>query len=120
MNAKEDIIKNEIQKIVDKIAEREITSNVFLSPRQLDILSQLNNFSTNKILGDPEVEKDPRKIAYKTNEELRFALIALCLSIALTDHRSKSKYTKEYFANNIYVKSQNKDDELYVEVVTTR
>ena len=68
MDKKEKIIKNEIQKIVDKIAGRKIETNVLLTPRQLNIISQLNEFSTNKILSDDEVEKDPRKIAYKANQ----------------------------------------------------
>ena len=59
MNKKEEFIKNEIQKIVDKVAERKVKSNVFLSPRQLDIISQLNEFSTHQILNDDEVKYSP-------------------------------------------------------------
>lgn len=109
MDKKEEIIKNEIQKIVDKVAGRKIETNAFLTPRQLNIISQLNEFSTNKILSDNEVEKDPRKIAYKTNQELETAIIALCLSVALINHRSKNKYTKEFFENNIFVESVDND-----------
>lgn len=109
MDKKEEIIKNEIQKIIDKVAERRIVTNVLLSPRQSDIISQLNEFSTDKILGDDEVERDPRKIAYKTNQELKTALTALCLSIALINHRSKGKYNKEFFENNIFVESDNNE-----------
>lgn len=109
MNQRNEIIKNEIQKIVDTVSERIIISNINFSSRQLDILSQLNDFSTHKILGDIEVEKDPRKIAYKTNQELKTALIALCLSIVLIDHRSKNKYNKEFLADNIFVESQNNE-----------
>lgn len=109
MTKKEEFIKNEIQKIVDKVAGRKIKTNVFLSPRQLDIISQLNEFSTHQILYDDEVERDPRKIPYKTNQELKTALCALCLSIALINHRSKNKYTKEFFEDNIFVESENND-----------
>lgn len=109
MDNKEKILINEIQKIVDKVAGRKIKTNVFLTPRQLDIISQLNEFSTNKILSDDEVERDPRKIAYKTNQELKIAMISLCLSIALMNHRSKNKYTKEFFEDNIFIESENND-----------
>ena len=109
MDKKEKIIKNEIQKIVDKIAGRKIETNVLLTPRQLNIISQLNEFSTNKILSDDEVEKDPRKIAYKANQELETALIALCLSTVIMNHRSKNKYTKEFFEGNIFVETTDND-----------
>ena len=95
MNNIDEIIRSEIQKIVDKVAERKINTNIFLSSRQLDVLSQLSYFSTHRILNDIEVEKDPRKIAYKSNQEIKTALVALCLTIALINHRSKSKYNKE-------------------------
>lgn len=106
---KEEIIKNEIKKIIDNVAGRKIKSNVPLSPRQSDIISQLNEFSTHNILDDDEVEKDPRKIAYKTNQELKTALTALCLSIVLINHRSKNKYNKEFFDKNIFVESESND-----------
>ncbi len=109
MDKKEKIIKDEIQKIINKVSEREIKTNVFLSSRQLDILSQLNEFSTEKILSDIEVEKDPRKIAYKTNHELKIALTALCLSVVLSNHRSKNKYNKEFFEDNIFIESENNE-----------
>ena len=106
---KEKIIETEIKKIIDNVAKREIKTNVFLYPNQLAILSQLNVFCTNNILNNPEIEKDPRKIAYTTNIELKTALIALCLSVTLINHRSKEKYTKEFFEKNILVESPDND-----------
>jgi hypothetical protein len=40
---------------------------------------------------------------YKSNEELKTALIAILLSRVLTNHRSKQKYNKEFFENNINI-----------------
>ena len=109
MTNKDEFIKQKIQKIIDSVINREIITNINLTSRQLDILSQLNEFCTNKILNDIEIEKDPRKIPYKTNEELRYALIALCLSVALANHRSKNKYNKEFFNDNIFIESISSD-----------
>lgn len=109
MMHKNEIIEQEIQKIVDKVSNRQIETNICLTPRQLDIISQLNEFCANKILNDTEVEKDPRKISYKTNEEVKYALTALCLSVVLSNHRSKIKYNKEFFEDNIYVESPTPD-----------
>jgi len=105
MDKKTQILQDEIQKIVNHVSERKVEADIFLSPRQLDIISQLNHFSTHKILNDIEVCKDPRKIAYKTNQELKLALVALCLSVVLTKHRSKNFYDKEYLENNILVEN---------------
>lgn len=102
---KDELIKLEIQKIINKVSNKQIETNICFTLRQLDILSQLNEFCLNKILNDNEVENDPRKISYKTNEEFKFALTALCLSVILTDHRSPNKYNKEFLENNIFVES---------------
>ena len=104
---KDNIIKQEIQMIIDRVSSRQIQSNVYLTPHQLNLISQLNKFCTNKILNDTEVSKDPRKISYKANQELKIALISLCLTIALTDHRSKNKYNKEFFEDNILAESSS-------------
>ena len=109
MNTKEQIIQQEIQKIVDKVSCRRIETNACLAANQLDIISQLNSFCASKILNDIEVCKDPRKITYKTNQELKLALVALCLSVTLTKHRAKNFYNKEYFEDNILVEHHMPD-----------
>ena len=109
MDAKEQKIASEIQKIVDKVAERDVDIDVVLTSRQVNILKQLNYFCTNRVLGDIEVGKDPRKIPYKANQELKLALVALCLSVVLTKHRAKKNYNKEYFEDNIFIESKDAD-----------
>ena len=112
MNKKEQLLLNEIQKIINKVSEREIEVNVCLTSRQLDIISQLNYFCVHKILDDIEVSRDPRKITYKANQELKLALVAMCLSVTLTSHRAKSIYNKEYFENNILVENSTTNSAL--------
>ena len=90
MDKKEQLLLNEIQKIINKVSERKIEVNVCLTSRQIDIISQLNYFCVHKILDDIEVSRDPRKITYKANQELKLALVAMCLSVTLTSHRAKS------------------------------
>ena len=109
MDTKEQILQTEIQKIVDKVNSRKVETNALLTPYQLNIISQLNFFCSSKILGDVEVRKDPRKITYKTNQELKLALVALCLSVSLISHRAKKNYDKEYFEDNILVDHQAPD-----------
>ena len=52
---------------------------------------------------DAEVLRDPRKIFYKSGEELKKGLVALSLAVALTKNFSRKVYTKEFFEDNIRV-----------------
>ena len=96
-------IENEIHKIVRKASDVEFVTDVPLNDVQMALLKELNNFSVSQTLYDEEVQKDPRKILYKTNQMLKESLVALCLTQVLINKRSKGYYTKEYFDANIDV-----------------
>lgn len=98
-------INEKIQEIINKAANSSISSNILLDTEQLELLHQLNIFCINQVLNDTETIKDPRKIIYKSSQEMKIALVALCLTRALTNHRSKQKYTKEFFEQNINIYS---------------
>ena len=96
-------IENEIHKIVKKASDVEIVTDAPLDDIQIVLLKELNNFSVSQTLYDEEVQKDPRKILYKTNQILKESLVALCLTQVMINKRSKGYYTKEYFDANIDV-----------------
>ena len=96
-------IENEIHKIVKKASDVEIVTDAPLDDIQMTLLKELNNFSVSQTLYDEEVQKDPRKILYKTNQILKESLVALCLTQVMINKRSKGYYTKEYFDANIDV-----------------
>ncbi|MBE6451443.1 MAG: hypothetical protein E7016_05725 [Alphaproteobacteria bacterium] len=96
-------IENEIRKIVKKASDVEIVTDAPLDDIQITLLKELNNFSVSQTLYDEEVQKDPRKILYKTNQILKESLVALCLTQVMINKRSKGYYTKEYFDANIDV-----------------
>ena len=96
-------IENEIHKIVKKASDVEIVTDAPLDDIQITLLKELNNFSVSQTLYDEEVQKDPRKILYKTNQILKESLVALCLTQVMINKRSKGYYTKEYFDANIDV-----------------
>ena len=96
-------IENEIHKIVKKASDVEIVTDVPLNDVQMTLLKELNNFSVSQTLYDEEVQRDPRKILYKTNQMLKESVVALCLTQVLINKRSKGYYTKEYFDANIDV-----------------
>lgn len=96
-------IGNEIKKIVDKASNVNIVSDMPFDDTQIILLEELNNLSVQQALADDEVQKDPRKLLYKTNQNFKKALVSLCLTQALVNKRSKGFYTKEYFEENIHV-----------------
>lgn len=101
------LIDEKIKEITDKAANTPIACDILLDNDQIDLLQQLNIFCAGQVVADSETAKDPRKIMYKTNQELKIALIALCLARALTNHRSKQKYIKEFFEKNINIYTNN-------------
>ncbi len=101
-------IQDEVNRIIDEAADVKIVSNVPFDDMQLALLQELNYFSAVQTLYDEEVQKDPRKILYKTNQNFKKALVALCLTQVLINKRSKGYYTKEYFEENIDVKTVEK------------
>ncbi len=100
-------VQNEIDKIIKMASDVEIISNIPFNEMQLALLRELNYHAATQTLYDDEVERDPRKILYKTNQNLKKAVVALCLTQVLINKRSKGYYTKEYFEENIEVKTIN-------------
>jgi hypothetical protein len=96
-----------VQKIIYEIISRAINvnidSNIPFSEEHIEVLNSLNEYSVNHILSDPEIIRDPRKIPYKANEELKICLVAICLSQSLTNPLRKHRETKEFFIENINI-----------------
>lgn len=67
-----------IRSLIRRAAEAEIVSEIPLEPEQLAALQNLNRYCVNQVLNDTEVVYDPRKINYKSNQELKAALVACC------------------------------------------
>ena len=86
-----------------KCADMDIKSNVQMPPEKIDLLKKIHVLSINYALTLPEVQRDPRKISYMANEELKMGLAAILLSHVLTHSLSKARYTREYLFNNIFV-----------------
>lgn len=104
------MMTNEEKKLLEII--NKATANVFqtsvpFETEQLKLLDELNTFSVQQVLDDIEVIRDPRKLIYKGNQELRTALVALCLTQSLTNPHSRSYETKEFYENNIAISSEN-------------
>ena len=93
----------DIQNLINQALTCTITSNVSLSDDQLAALQNLNEFCVNRALQTPEVQKKPLKIIYKSNEELKLALIAILLSHTLTNARRKLNENKNFFESNITI-----------------
>ncbi|MDR1025851.1 MAG: hypothetical protein LBL47_00490 [Lactobacillus sp.] len=99
-----------IQKIINKIIERAVNvvidSNVEFDDEQIGALYSLNEYCVNQILNNPEVMRDPRKIGYMANQEMKFALTAICLAQNLVDPLRKYKENLEFFLDNISVTTE--------------
>lgn len=93
----------EIQELVNQAFNAEIETSVALDAEQLDALRNLNEYCVHSAWNNPEVVKRPLKIAYKTNDELKQALVAICLSYALVNPRRKNWENKEFFEKNIFI-----------------
>ena len=86
-----------------KAADMEIASNVPLTNKQLNLLKQIHVLAINRALSVPEVMRDPRKITYVANTELKLGFIAVLMTHVLTNHMAKAKYTEDFFFENIAV-----------------
>lgn len=86
-----------------KAADMDIASNVPLTSKQLSLLRQIHVLAINRALSVPEVMRDPRKITYVANSELKLGFIAVLMTHVLTNHLAKAKYTEDFFFENIAV-----------------
>ena len=105
MTDKQQLIDEAIHKIVERASNCQIQSDVPFDEEQLELLHQLNVFCVQQVLEDIEVKKDPRKIGYMSNQELKLALVALCLSRSLMNPHAPKNYNKEYFEENITIET---------------
>lgn len=96
-----------IQNLIQKAVNVEIISEVPLEFCQTEDLLSLNEYCVHQVLSDPEVVLDPRKINYKTNQELKAALVAFCLAQSLTNPLRKTRENKEWFEENISIYMQD-------------
>lgn len=100
-------IQQALQNIITKAIDVEFESNVKFTYKQLDLLQELNAFSATQVSNDSEVLRDPKKLIYKTNHELQYALTALCLSKSMIDPSSLKNENKEFFEHNITVNTSD-------------
>ena len=98
-----------LEALVNKVASVRVIANVELAQEQLEALQVLRNHCLNQALDDAEVRRDPRKLRYKTAQELKYSLVAICLAQALTNPARRQAENKEYFMNNIQVATADRD-----------
>jgi len=100
-------IKQIIQEFALKAANMDIKTNLALTKHQLDLLKKIHVLAVNRALSVPEVLKDPRKISYYANKELKTGVVALLMAHVLINHLSSAKYTEEFLFENITVYTQS-------------
>lgn len=98
-----EIIEQKLLAIISKATEIEFASNVPLAGEQLELLKELNIFCANQVLDDGEVLRDPKKLIYKTNHELKYALTAICLARSLINPHTRNYENREFFEANISI-----------------
>lgn len=91
------------QNLVELALSSTVFSQVPLDEEQLAALQNLNEYCVHIALQNPEVAKNPLKIAYKTNEEFKMALVAFCLAYSLINPRRRSVEDKDFFDKNIAI-----------------
>lgn len=98
-----------LEALVNKVAAVRVIAGVELAQEQLEALQVLRNYCLNQALDDPEVRRDPRKLRYKTAQELKYAMVAICLAQALTNPSRRHIENKEFFVDNIQVATADRD-----------
>ncbi|MBO7556121.1 MAG: hypothetical protein J6T72_01840 [Alphaproteobacteria bacterium] len=91
------------QNLVELALSSTVFSQVPLDEEQFAALQNLNEYCVHIALQNPEVAKNPLKIAYKTNEEFKMALVAFCLAYSLINPRRRSVEDKDFFDKNIAI-----------------
>lgn len=103
INQKQKQVEKVIREWAERCADMEIKTNVALTPEQINLLKRMHVMAINFALTQPESQRDPRKISYMANDELKTGLAAILLTHVLTNSLSKAKYTREYLFKNIVV-----------------
>lgn len=100
---KEQLLQETLNKLIERAIGKTLVTDVPLGFQQMRALDMLNRYCVEQTLGDEEVIHDPRKLAYKSNQELQLALSALCLSQSLIRPNRTHKETREFFSTNISI-----------------
>ncbi len=100
---KQQKIQEVVRQFALKAAAMNIESNIALTNKQLNLLKQIHVLAINRALCVPEVMRDPRKIVYYANDELKLGLAAILMTHVLINHLSKAKYTEDFFLEHISV-----------------
>lgn len=100
---KEQILQETLNKLIERAIGKNLVTDIPLGFQQMQALDMLNRYCVEQTLGDEEVIRDPRKLAYKSNQELQLALSALCLSQSLIRPNRTYKENREFFSTNITV-----------------
>ena len=102
---------SKVQRIIDNIITRatdvQIVSDVALNLEQIELLFGLNRFCVDQLLSNPEVVRDPRKLIYMTNQEMKYALVAICLAGNLINPMRKHREDLRFFLDNIAVTTED-------------
>jgi len=98
-----------LEMLVNRVAAVRVIANAELEQKALEALQVLRNHCLNQALDDAEVRRDPRKLRYKTAQELKYSLVAICLAQALVNPVRRQAENKEYFARNIQVTTADRD-----------
>ncbi len=96
-------IKEVVEQFAQKTANMDIVTNLPLTHHQLQLLKQIHVLAVNCALNVPEVLRDPRKISYYANQELKLGVAALLMTHVLVNHLSKAKYTEEFIVEHLAV-----------------
>ena len=100
---KDQILQKTMNELVERAIGKNLITDISLSLNQMQDLDNLNRYCVTQTLGDEEVLRDPRKLAYKSNQELQLALQAICLSQSLIRPNRSYKENREFFSSNITV-----------------
>lgn len=95
--------EKDMQELINLAFAAIIQTSTELADDQLEALENLNQYCVHTSLYSPEVIKKPLKVVYKTNEELKKALVAVCLAYSLVNPRRKLRENKEFFDKNINI-----------------
>ena len=116
-NKKQQKVEEVIRQFAQKCANMDIQSNIALTQKQITLLKQLHVLGINRALALPEVMRDPRKIVYYANDELKLGLVAILMTHVLNNHLSKAKYTEDFFLEHLTVYTNKQGTVKYIDLI---
>ena len=99
-----------MKKQVAYLDQERIQTKVLLSEEALALLQRLNTFAHYQAAHDYEVQCMPAKSIYKTNQELKLALVALMTTCSLLDPRREGHETEKFFDKEIKIIQRNSSE----------